>query len=121
MLKCFISYRRARPWPARAVAEQLNANNVQVFFDIDGIPVGEKFPDIIERSLRQSDVLFVTIDNAWLTDEDGQRRLNNPKDWVRREIELALELRIPIIPLLIGNANMPHQDDLPDSLRELAE
>jgi TIR domain len=121
MLKCFISYRRARPHAPARFAEQLSASNVEVFFDIDGIPVGEKFPDIIERSLRRSDVLFVAIDDEWLVDEEGVHRLNNPRDWVRREIELALELRIPVIPVLIDKASMPRQDDLPESLRELTE
>jgi hypothetical protein len=62
----------------------------------------------------------VIIDDEWLVETTGERRLNNPADWLRREIELALEYQIPIIPLLIGQA-MPIPEDLPDSLRELTE
>lgn len=123
MFKCFISYRRARPWAARAVVEQLTSKfgPNSTFFDIDGIPVGEKFPDVIGRSIRQCDVFFVTIDDEWVVDKDGQRRLNSEKDWVRQEIETALAQQIPIIPLLIGGARMPQAEDLPDSLRDLVE
>ncbi len=100
---------------------ELRAQKYDVFYDIESIPAASKFPDVIEMNLRQSDVMFVTMDDQWLIDNEGQRRLNSAKDWVRREIELALELGIPIIPLLIDDAPMPSAEDLPASLRELAE
>ena len=101
--------------------EQLVANKFDTFFDIDGIEAGGKFPEIIKQSLQQSHVIFVTIDDEWLFEKDGTQRLNNEQDWVRREIELALTLQIPVIPLLIGHAKMPDPEDLPISLRELTE
>jgi tetratricopeptide (TPR) repeat protein len=121
MFKCFISYRRKRPFAARHVAHRLTEHKFDVFFDIKGIEAGDRFPDIIEANLRQSNVVFVTIDDEWLVEKDGERRLNTPQDWVRQEIELALELKIPIIPLLVEGATMPRQEDLPDSLRDLAQ
>src|SRR6185295_2684856 len=121
MVKCFISYRRQRPWVARLVNQELRAHKYETFFDIDGIEPGTRFPQIIESSLKQSDVVFVTIDTEWLIEKDGQRRLNSTEDWVRREIELALRFELPIIPLLVDSANVPKQEDLPESLRILTE
>ncbi len=48
-----------------------------------------------------------------------ERRLDDPADFVRIEIESALERSIPVIPILVREATMPRPDDLPESLREL--
>jgi hypothetical protein len=47
-------------------------------------------------------------------------RLNNPRDFVRIEIESALQRDIPIIPLLVQDASMPAEENLPPSLHDLA-
>lgn len=122
--KCFISYRRAgaRAFAAVSLEQQLLANKFDVFLDTEGIEPGNEFPQVIESNLRQSHVVFVIIDEEWLVDKDNRRRLNDREDWVRREIELALEWKIPIIPLLIGsNVRMPDPQDLPTSLRPLTQ
>jgi len=49
----------------------------------------------------------------------GMRRLDDPLDFVRMEIEAAIERDIPIIPLLVNNATMPTAEDLPPSLHTL--
>ena len=121
MLQCFICYRRRRPWAARSIYKQLLVHQFDVFFDIDTVEAGDKFPDVITNRLARSHVVFVTIDDEWLVEKDGRRPLNDPQDWVRREIEFALNLKIPIIPLLIGDAKMPNAEDLPASLRGLTE
>lgn len=123
MLKCFISYRRQRWTGPRLLNDSLKSKfgADSTFFDIDGIPVGDRFPGIIAQSIKQSHVIFVVIDDEWLVEKDGQRRLNNPEDWVRREIEIALGLQIPIIPLLLERARMPGADELPKSLAEFVQ
>ena len=62
------------------------------------------------------------IGDAWLSlsRPDGTRRIDDPDDFVRIEIEAALGRNIPIIPVLIGNASIPQAEELPESLRELA-
>lgn len=47
-------------------------------------------------------------------------RIDNPNDWVRAEIELAIEHNVPIIPILVQEATMPAADDLPATLTSLA-
>src|SRR5204862_7443754 len=51
---------------------------------------------------------------------DGQRRLDDPADFVRREVERALTAGIPVVPVLVSQATMPGESDLPGSLRPLA-
>src|SRR5262249_30582965 len=69
------------------------------------------------------DVLLAVIGPGWLTSVDarGLRRLDNPADFVRIEIEAALARDIRVIPVLVDGAPMPAEQDLPDALRSLAD
>jgi hypothetical protein len=66
-------------------------------------------------------VLLAVIGERWLTitNEHGQRRLDNPEDYVRLEIETALRRNIRVIPILVDRAQMPRADQLPASLAGL--
>jgi TIR domain/MgtE intracellular N domain len=95
----------------------------QVFRDIDSTPAGIRYSTWIESRVSQSTVMIVLIGNAWLSAKDpaGQRRLDSPKDWVRREIEAALRHNIPIIPVRVQEARLPSEEELPSSIAELVE
>lgn len=78
---------------------------------------------MISEAVNACDVLLAVIGQGWLTiaDERGARRLDNPADFVRLEIQTALQRdRCLVIPVLVDNAPMPTADDLPLELRELA-
>ena len=66
-------------------------------------------------------MLLALIGPQWLTitDENGQRRLDNPEDYVRLEIETALTRKIRVIPILVDDARMPRANELPPSLAPL--
>jgi TIR domain len=82
---------------------------------------GVDFVQKIEDAVASCDALVAIIGNQWLTmtDEDGRRRLNDPKDWVRLEIAAALKRRILVLPVLVENAQMPSEAELPAPLRRL--
>jgi hypothetical protein len=66
-------------------------------------------------------VLLAVIGPRWLAAEgDAGRRLDDPQDWVRLEIEAAIERRVRVIPVLVDGATMPPARDLPPSLQPLA-
>jgi hypothetical protein len=67
-------------------------------------------------------VFLSLIGKSWLTAKDtsGQRRLDDPADFVRIETGAALKRDIPVIPVLVQGALAPKQDQLPDDLKELA-
>ena len=65
---------------------------------------------------------LATEGSGWMNamDQEGQHRLLDPADFVRIEIESALERNIPVIPLLVDGVKMPPAEDLPESIRGLA-
>ena len=65
-----------------------------------------------------TDAQVVIIGPEWqhAVDADGDRRLENPEDYVRVEIEAALARDVPVIPVLVGGALMPERADVPDTL-----
>jgi hypothetical protein len=95
----------------------------QIFLDLNSIEPGEAFPAVIAANLASSHVLLAVIGPRWLSsvDSKGQSRLQDPTDFVRREIAAALERGIKTIPLLVGGAKMPQSGDLPADLTRLAQ
>ena len=117
----FISYRRTDSLAAtRGLAEQLRTSFgfSHVFID-NTISFGEKWPDRIEKALAKANVLLAIIGPNWLTasDQYGRRRLDLKSDWVRREIQTAIETGIPIVPVLLQGGKLPDNPEaLPDPL-----
>jgi hypothetical protein len=93
----------------------------QVFKDVDSIRLGDDFVEVIASAVGSCDVLLALIGEEWLTitDEHGRRRLDNPDDFVRLEIEAALTREVRVIPILVDGARMPRADELPDGLAKL--
>jgi YVTN family beta-propeller protein len=122
--RVFISYRRQETaYPAGWLYDRLvdHLGRDQVFKDIDSIQLGDDFVEVIRRAVGSCDVLLALIGDAWLTitDEDGRRRLDNPDDFVRLEIEAALARKVRVIPILVEGARMPKAEELPPSLAAL--
>jgi len=122
--RIFISYRRGETdFPASWLYERLAAHfgPDQVFKDVDSIELGDDFAEVIANAVGACDVLMVLIGAQWLTvtDEAGRRRLENSDDFVRLEIEAALQRKVRIVPILVGRARMPHAHELPASLGKL--
>jgi TPR repeat protein len=92
-----------------------------VFFDVDNIPVGLDFVDILSERVGKCDALIAVIGKSWAAsvDDHDRRRLDDPNDFVRIEIEAALARKVRVIPVLVDGAAMPRPDDLPDSLKKL--
>ncbi len=93
----------------------------QVFIDVDTIEPGVDFAEEIFRAVAACKVLLAIIGPNWLTatDERGGRRLDDPDDIVRLEIEAALARGVRVIPILVEGAVMPSRQDLPESLAGL--
>ena len=122
--RIFISYRRQETaYPAAWLYERVAAHfgREQVFKDVDSIKLGDDFAQVIANAVGSCDVLLALIGDRWLTinDEDGRRRLEDPDDFVRLEIETALERDIRVIPVLFEGARLPRVGELPASLAKL--
>lgn len=124
-LLTFISYRReeASGHAGRLYDLPLTQfRSDQVFMDVDAIPPGVDFGVHIQAAVARCDVLLAMIGPRWstLTDDRGMRRIDNPRDVVRIEIESALRRDIRVVPLLVQGSQMPREEDLPEPLRPLA-
>jgi TPR repeat protein len=120
----FICYRREDSAGfARLIYDRLThkLGHESVFFDVDNIPPGLDFVDILSERVGQCDALIAVIGKNWASSRylDDQRRLDDPNDFVRVEIEAALARKIRVIPILVDGTTMPRPDDLPDSLKKL--
>jgi hypothetical protein len=122
--KIFVSYRhddasseagRITDWLNRRFGED------EVFMDINALEPGVDFVDGIEQAVETIDALIAVIGPGWVdaVDEHGNRRLDDPADWVRLEIANALQRGIRVIPVLVKGAAMPSAVKLPDDLQPL--
>jgi hypothetical protein len=123
--KVFISYRWAdSAGYAGRVMDRLDRELGRdlVFMDVDALPLGTNFSKVLHEEVAKCKVLLAVIGPNWLDarDEHGNRRLDNPNDFVRIEIAAALQRSIPVIPLLLDGARIPKADELPEDLKELA-
>lgn len=91
-----------------------------VFKDVDSIPLGVDFRQQLSESVGGCRIFLAIISRGWLQQSDGERRIDQSNDFVRIEIEAALQRSIPVIPVLVQGASLPSEQELPDSLRELA-
>jgi hypothetical protein len=121
----FISYRRTdSAYPAGWLFDRLaeHFGRTQVFKDVDSLQPGDDFVEVITAAVVSCAALVAVIGERWLSaaDEHGRRRLDNPDDFVRVEIEAALTRGVRVIPVLVDGASMPRSADLPPSLQPLA-
>lgn len=120
----FISYRRSDSADiAGRIYDRLigRFGRDPIFKDVDSIPLGYDFKEYLDKKVGECDVLLAIIGDRWLeaADAEGKIRLEDPADFVRIEIESALQRGIPVIPLLVRGAGMPIEESLPQGLRKL--
>jgi len=120
----FISYRRddSSGWAGRLYDHISNHfPNRQIFMDVDNLDPGVDFVEAIETSVSSCEVLVAVIGKRWLvsSDDEGNRRLDKPDDFVRLEIATALKRNIRVIPVLVDGASMPRSTGLPEDLKPL--
>lgn len=122
----FVNYRRQDSRAdAGRIYDRLSAHfgDDHVFMDIDDINPGENFVQILEDTLDYCAVLIVLIGANWINAKNkaGKRRLEQPNDFVRQEIQRAIERQITVIPVLVGHASMPKREQLPPEIASLCQ
>jgi len=122
MPRIAISYRRQDSAAITGrIIDRLTAQygSDSVFRDIEDIPLGVDFREHIDTMLAESNIALVIIGKRWFGTARGRKRINDPADPVRVEVETALRRRMPVIPIFVEGSGMPKADELPDSLRNL--
>lgn len=125
MSRIFINYRRqdSEGYVGRLhdhLAKHFERDDL--FMDVDDIPPGADFVEVLEKAVAVCDVFIAVIGPHWLTltDESGARRLDQWNDFVRIEIASALKQGKLVVPVLVGRARMPAPKDLPEDIEALA-
>src|SRR5271165_2684934 len=125
MRAIFVSYRRddSEGEAGRLFDDLvLEFGEKSVFMDVAAIEVGRDFRKVIDDSVATCGVLLAIIGKEWTDskNEVGERRLDDPSDFVRLETASALRRDIPVVPVLVRGAKMPRIEQLPDDLKEFS-
>src|SRR5215472_12920241 len=121
MTNIFIAYRREDSADISGrIYDRLVALYGQrhIFKDVNSLQAGQRFPAKLENAITERTVMLVIIGQRWLP--TLRERLNDPNDFGRIEIEIALRQHATIVPLLVQGATMPSQEQLPPSVSDLA-
>jgi hypothetical protein len=123
--RVFISYRSSdSPGYAALLYLELSHRfgSEVVFLDTQSIPAGGDFAQYLFGQLRGCRSMLAVIGPRWLTAAGPaeQRPVDDPRDWIRRELVVAFGDGIPVIPVLTDDADMPGQADLPADIAALA-
>jgi tetratricopeptide (TPR) repeat protein len=124
MPRFFISYRRS---DTQDVAGRLRESlarrfgETTVFRDKNSIAPGEDWTKAITDALSGGAIVLAPIGPSWATtrDDTGRRQLDDPADWNRIELERAFERQSKVIPVLVNDAKIPKESELPESIKAL--
>ena len=131
----FLSYRRddaafAAGWVCKRLRSSWPGD--AIFLDVDSIRAGDDFPERLRNALDCARVVLACIGPRWLCVQgaDGRRRLDDPEDFVRREIEHGLARasrgECQVIPVFIDgmhgfeSVSGRPETQLPDAIAGLA-
>jgi hypothetical protein len=116
----FISYRREDvPGHAGRLYDRLTQRfgEARVFMDVDSIELGRDFVSALEEAVASCEVMLVLIGPRWVS--TAERRLDDPHDYVRVEVQTALDRDIRVVPVLVHGASLPSPEVLPEQIRPL--
>ena len=120
--KVFINYRRGDDAGfTQALYQRLEDEFTadDLFMDVEGhIQPGDDFVEVLNTQVAASDVLLVVIGPRWV--ELLAARQGDPDDFVAIEIKAGFDQDKRIIPVLVGGADMPRADSLPEAIKLLA-
>lgn len=120
----FISYRRedAAGYAGRLEeALEQKLGHGAVFRDVLDIAPGDDFAQAIRQRLAAVRTVLVLIGPRWLgADAGGARRIDDERDFVRLEVQLALQSGAQVVPVLLPGATMPGEGELPEAVKALA-
>gem|GEM_PF-3541347 len=129
--KVFVSYRYGdNEYAVVQVVRYLDSfmssrllNSSKVFYDKDEVDAGGSISSTIREAIKECEVVIVIIGRQWLsmTDDEGQRKIDNDQDYTRLELEAAFEMDKHVIPVLIESATVPSREELPQLLRRLSD
>ena len=90
--------------------------------DLHGIAPSADWLATIDAAVTASKIGIVIIGPDWLAaGADGHARLSDSTDIVRRELRGLIDGRKRLLPVLVGGAQLPPAEAMPEELRVLNE
>ena len=120
--RVFISYRRADSADAaQRLLRKMNTDHPElvVFLDEAAMVGGEEWTERLRKEMEKADIVFLLLGRYW-QNSAGLARLHKTGDVLRGEIAFAIRHEKPIIPILIGSAEMPGLNQLPEEIQAIA-
>jgi TIR domain len=121
----FLSYRRGETSDVTGriydrLVQHFGADSI--FKDVDSIPLGVDFRQHLAESVAQCGLLVAVVGRQWTGRQEADKSggVSDPRDFVRVEVEAAMQRRIPVIPVLVQGASLPREEELPESLQPFA-
>ena|GEM_PF-4469810 len=128
MTKLFISYREA---DSLAITGRIYADlratfgAKNIFYDRQNIKSASNWSATLREQMAAAHIVIVVIGTKWLTvtSATGTPRLDDPTDWVRNEVETALDRQLEIIPVMVDGASPLNPTDprIPPPINGLAK
>lgn len=117
----FLSFRFQDGAKARLVRDALDSRGLAVWHAPEKLrdAGGEDFMKSIAAAIRSADAVVVLVGHGWELDSEGNSLLESELDYVRREVTLALELDLRVIPVCMDGAPLPSVERLPPLMRRL--
>src|SRR5262245_55150748 len=125
MRTIFISYRRSDTEMAAGRLRDalvLHFGDEQIFRDKEAVLPGVDWRESVRLALgKPTTVVLALIGTGWVSERgrDSQRLIDSIDNPNRIELVSALSGGLPTIPVLVGDAQMPHPNELPEALRAL--
>jgi hypothetical protein len=101
------------------LAIHYGAASVTLAAELD-VPLGHDYRAHIGSIICDAQALIAIIGPKWASPRPDGRSIFEGNDPVRLEIETALRLTVPVIPVLVDGTTMPRPSDLPEALQDLA-
>ncbi|MEU2500627.1 toll/interleukin-1 receptor domain-containing protein [Streptomyces pseudogriseolus] len=118
----FINYRTGDGERTAALLDQELSRRFgrdHIFRASRSIIPGEPYPEALSTALRQSSLLLAVVGPDWT---NFRKRLDDPGDWVRKEIEFAFQCALIVVPVLEGRkTDRLGKVALPSELARLAD
>lgn len=121
MQRMFICYRRD---DSKSVSSRIydrlagEFGKTNVFKDVNVIPAGVDFREYLQHEIAKTDTVLVIIGTRWM--RILAERATDPTDYVRIEIESAIQQGKSVIPVLVEGARPPLAEGLPETIQQLA-
>ena len=88
---------------------------------MDSIKPGANFHEVIEETFAKCGAVIVLIGKRWRERDESMPPFGDSADVITQEIRIAMESKLPIVPVLVDGAAMPAEPSLPLSFANLSK